>query len=425
MAAVLGFGPPVLRTALASALLLASIAAAQPATYFVPITQRTPSGAGGSPVPAIALPDPGVGADQSILFSTAQGVARPYTLGSLTGTPLSGVPSPQAAVAAAPGVLVKGQSRTLVAVVSGAAVQVGTIESGTFINRGPSVALLGSAPIGLSAAADGGAVLLVSDSTGTSLTRWEIDASADTAVAFQRGTASVSVLGDVAQAIVVNEVGGFAYVGSTLGNLIAIPPALDAGSTVFDLAQTSQGRLAAPITGLDLYGGTAAASYLLVTSPQGMTLYDLTVSNPRPGAIRVVAQDVLGQISAPSGVAVTNLPAGAQQPQGAIALGDPAQHGVALLSWATLATQVDGGGLFIDTSFDPRGPGGGGPDGGRDGGPDGGPDGGGGPTCCGVPPGPGIPVQQPSSCASVPGTPLAALALAALLLGMPRRRQGR
>ncbi|HSP19683.1 MAG TPA: hypothetical protein VLQ79_09220, partial [Myxococcaceae bacterium] len=346
----------LLRTVLFSALLLASIAAAQPVTYFVPISQRTVPGTGSAPAPTIVLPDPGVGADQSILFNTSQGVATPFLLGSLAATSLSGVPTPAAAVAAAPGVLVKGRSRTLVAVVSGSAVRFGTLEGGVFVARGPTVTLPGSAPIGLSARADGGATLLVSDSTGTTLTRWEIDASGDIAVAFQRGSGGVSVVNDPAQALYLDDQAGFAYAGTSLGNLVLLNPALDAGvGTVVDSAQTGQGRLAAPINGLDLYGGTAQAAYLLVSNAQGLTIYDLNSANARASAFRVIAQDSFGSITAPSGVVVTNLPAGARQPQGAIALGDPAQRGLALLSWETLATKVDGG-LSTDTTFDPRGP---------------------------------------------------------------------
>ena len=157
------------RLALVPAVLLASIAVAQPATYFVPIAARTP------PVvrrvrrcPTIALPDPGVSAAQSILFSTGGGTADSFLLGTQVATPLTGFPAPADAVAAAPGVLVNGQSRTLVAVVSGG--ERGGRDARGWAPSCPAVrasALPGSAPIALSAGPDGGAVLLVSDSTGT------------------------------------------------------------------------------------------------------------------------------------------------------------------------------------------------------------------------------------------------------------------
>ncbi|MGZ6077101.1 MAG: hypothetical protein ACXWK6_04775, partial [Myxococcaceae bacterium] len=83
----------LLRTALASALLFAPIAAAQPATYFVPIASRTLSGSG-APAPAIALPDPGVSAAQALLFSTSQGTAVPYLLGTVGSSPVTGFPAP-------------------------------------------------------------------------------------------------------------------------------------------------------------------------------------------------------------------------------------------------------------------------------------------------------------------------------------------
>ncbi|MGZ6099148.1 MAG: hypothetical protein ACXWLL_12175 [Myxococcaceae bacterium] len=428
----------LLRTALASALLFAPIAAAQPATYFVPIASRTLSGSG-APAPAIALPDPGVSAAQALLFSTSQGTAIPYLLGTLGSSPVTGFPAPASAVATAPGVLVKGQSRTLVAVVSSASVLLGTVQSGAFVSRGPTVTLPGSAPIALSAAPDGGAVLLVSDSTATALTRWEIDASGDLAVAVQRGSGSVSALNDPASSLYIDAIRDVGYVGSVLGNLFFLKPELDAGSQLFDSALTGQGRLAAPLTGVGVYVGSTTANYLLVTGAQGLTVYDLNTANPLPGAFRVIAKDSLGPVTGPTGLALTNLPAGAALPQGTIALGDPTQHDIALVSWGTLANQVDGG-LAIDTTTDPRGPGdaggggGGGPDGGCS---DGGVLDGGGcvppppppppcvTACGGAPLGPGIPVPQPSGCTSAPGGVMAVLALAALLLRVPRRRQRR
>jgi hypothetical protein len=417
----------LLRTTLASALLFAPLAAAQPATYFVPIASRTLNTSGG-PAPAIALPAPGVTAAQAILFSTSGGTATPYLLGTLASSPVTGFPAPAAAVATAPGVLVQGQSRTLVAVVSGTRVLLGTLENGAFVARGPTATLPGSAPIALSAARDGGAVLLVSDSTGTALTRWEIDASGAQAFGVQGLTGSVSALNDPAESLYIDEIRNVGYAGSVLGNLFFVKPSLDAGSQLFDSALTGQGRLAAPLTGVSVYVGSATANYLLVTGAQGLTVYNLNTANPLPGAFRVIATDPLGPVTGPTGLAVTNLPAGGVLPQGAIALGDPTQHDLALVSWGTLATQVDGG-LAIDTTTDPRGPGdgGAGTDGGTDAGSDagGGGGGGGGSAGGGAPLGPGIPVPQPSGCTSAPGEVMAVLALAALLLRVPRRRQRR
>ena len=269
-------------------------------------------------------------------------------------------------------------------------------------------------------------MLLVSDSTGTALTRWEIDASGAQAFGVQGLTGSVSALNDPAKSLFIDEIRNVGYAGSVLGNLFFVKPGLDAGSQLFDSALTGQGRLAAPLTGVSVYVGSATANYLLVTGAQGLTVYNLNTANPLPGAFRVIATDPLGPVTGPTGLAVTNLPAGATLSQGVIALGDPTQHDVALVSWGALATQVDGG-LAVDTTTDPRGPGdgGAGTDGGPDAGSDAGSGGGGGSAGGGGPLGPGIPVPQPSGCTSAPGGVMAVLALAALLLRVPRRRQRR
>src|SRR5262249_16891663 len=93
---------------------------------------------------AIALPDPGVGADQSLLYGTGSGSSVPFRLGTLALATISGFPAQVDALAAAPGVLVDGSSRTLLAVSTGGSVIFGTVEIGTFISRGPSASSPGT-----------------------------------------------------------------------------------------------------------------------------------------------------------------------------------------------------------------------------------------------------------------------------------------
>ena len=140
----------------------------------------------------------------------------------------------------------------------------------------------------------------------------------------------------------------------------------------------------------------------------------------------MIPVDAVGPITAPAGVAVTNLAVDPGFPGGVIAVGDRTQTDLALLRWDLLASQVDGG-LVIDTSFDPRGSSDGGlPDGGV---PDWGHPGqwngrGRGPSNGGGPLGPGIPVDHGSSCTTAAGAPVLLLLLAGLGL-LPRRRQRR
>jgi MYXO-CTERM domain-containing protein len=196
---------------------------------------------------------------------------------------------------------------------------------------------------------------------------------------------------------------------------------------IFDFAQTSQGRVTGPVTGLALYS-VPSATYLLAPNGFGLTIYDVSVG--ASSGFIVIPVDQLGPVTAPAGVAVTNLAVDAGFPGGVIAVGDRTHTDLALLPWDQLAGQVDGG-LFVDPNFDPRVafldgglPDGGIPDGGV---PDGGSGGGGGGSggSPGGPLGPGIPVDHgSSSCSTAVGGPVLLLLLAGLAL-LPRRRQRR
>ena len=420
------------RIAFATAFLLATVAWAQPVTYPVPIAGRTPNSApvGANALQtALALPDPGVGADQSLLYGTGSGSSVPFRLDTLVLATVTGFPAQVDAVAAAPGVLVAGSSRTLLAISSGGTVLFGTVEIGTFIARGPSAPVPGTSQLALSAVPDGGAALIVSD--GFTLTRWSLDISTGTVTATNTfsGPASPGSAGftDQSNALFFDGTTETGFIGGrVVGDLYAFDARGDAGPpTVFDSALVGQGRLSPPVTGLAVYTGQTAR-YLLVASGQGITVYDLLKPNPLTTAFRAIPQDVVGSITAPAGVAVTNLPAGTALPAGVIAVGDRTNTDLAVIRWDVLAGIVDGG-LTIDTTFDPRG-GGGSPDGGApDGGGPGGPDGGG----PGQPPegpiGPGVPVDHPSSCTctSTRGAPGLAAFLAALALLLFPRRQRR
>jgi MYXO-CTERM domain-containing protein len=266
-------------------------------------------------------------------------------------------------------------------------------------------------------------------SDGFRITRWDLDVSSGNVVA-TRGLdipASPGGVGatDESNTLTFDGVSNLGFVGGrVVGDLYTFDARLDAGPpTVFDAALVSQGRLSAPVTGLAVYSGQNA-SYLLAANGQGVTVYNLLLTNPRPTAFRVIPEDTLGQITAPAGVAVTNLPAGAALPGGVIAVGDRTQTDLALVRWDILAGQVDGG-LVVDPNTDPRD---GGPrgDGGQ---PDGGPPDGGnppsGPGPGGGALGPGIPVDHSSSCAAAPGGPALLALLTGLGLLVPRRRQRR
>jgi MYXO-CTERM domain-containing protein len=417
------------RFALALALLLGGLVSAQPATYFAPVAARTPAS---SPVGAnamqtsIGLPDPGVGADLSYLFGTGGGASVPFLLGTQQAATVTGFPPQVDAVATAPGVRVGNASKTLLAVSSGGGVIFGTINSGTFQQLQATTSITSRARIALSATRTGAAVLLSTD--GFQITRYDLDVSSGQVVVTPGLSINAAAVGatDEANTIWFDATSNLGYVGGrVLGDIYTFDARMDAGQpTVFDAALVSNGRLAPPVTGLTAYVGQGVL-YLLAANSQGLTVYDLLSANPRGGAFRVIPQDDAGaQITAPAGVAVTNLPAGAAFPEGVIAVGDRTQTDLALVRWDILAGQVDGG-LVIDTTFDPRGDGGF-PDGGLpDGG--GGLDGGGGGA--GPPPntpiGPGIPVDHGSSCSTAAGGPALLAALAGLLLLLPRRRQRR
>jgi len=423
--------PPVTRIALTAALLLGGAALAQPETYFAPIAARTPAS---SPVDATAmqatlwLPDPGVDAAQSVLFGTGGGSTVPFRLDTQAPTTLSGLPAQVAAVAAAPGVLVGGSARTLLAISSNGAVSFVTLEAGALVARGPGSSIPAGTQIALSAVPGGGAALLVSD--GSQITRWDLDLSTGSAIATRGLSIPASPGGvganDQSYSLTFDGTSNVGFVGGGIvGDLYTFDARLDAGvPRVFDAALVSQGRLLGPVTGLAVYSGVTAR-YLLAANGQGITVYDLLRATPPQSAFRVIPQDGLGQITAPAGIAVTNLPAGAALPAGVIAVGDRTQTDLALVRWDILAGQVDGG-LVVDITSDPRGtgdggqpPDGGAPDAGGDGGSTSGPPPGGGPT------GPGVPVDHSSSCATAAGGPALLALLAGLGLLVRGRRQRR
>ena len=416
------------RLAFALALLLGGLAFSQPDTYFAPIVARTPSS---SPVGANAmgttlwLPDPGADMATSLLFGTGNGTSVPFVLATQGPATVQGFPSQVDAVAAAPAVVVAGKTTTLLAILSNGGVTFGNIDSTGFVFRGPATPISAGTQIALSAVPGGGAALLVAN--GFQISRFEIDASGSQVVVSPGGTIPASPSGatDQSNTLVFDGTTNIGFVGGrVLGDIYGFDAALDAGPPFsFDIALVSQGRLAAPVSGLAFYA-VPDATYLLAANGQGITVYDLLQANPLPGAFRVIPSDGVGPITAPAGIALTNLPVNATFGQGIIAVGDRSQNDLALLDWGQLALQVDGG-LTVNTAFDPRGvptdgglPDGGIPDSGSGGGGNPGNPGGGGPQ------GPGIPVDHGSSCATAAGGPVLLLLLAGLGL-VPRRRQRR
>jgi len=424
----------VTRLTFALALLAGGLVLAQPDTYFAPIALRTASTVGpvGMGV-SIWLPDQGTSPDYSLLFGFGSGTLDPFPLSPLSSGSLTNVPAKVDAIATAPGVLVNGTSRTLIAVLANGAVSFYTIDPVSpgvdrFNPIGPNTGPIDAGTqIALSAVAGGGAALLVSD--GFRIYRFDLDASGGNVAVIQGGNISASPPGvvDESNTLVFDGINNVGFVGGrVLGDIYTFDPRMDAGDpSAFDIGLVSQGRLAAPVTGLALYSVTDA-TYLLAANNHGLTIYDLHASPAASSGFRVIPFDAVGPITGPAGVAVMNLPVDAGFPGGLIAVGDRTQTDLALLRWDMLAGQVDGG-LTVDTSFDPRVvsttdggvPDGGTPDGGA---PDGGgssPGGGG-----GGPQGPGIPVDHGSSCASVTGAPVLLLLLVGLGL-LPRRRQRR
>jgi MYXO-CTERM domain-containing protein len=303
--------------------------------------------------------------------------------------------------------------------VSGSVV-LGIIESGNWIPLATSQAINGGPPLALGAVPDGGATLLVSDSTATQLTRFDLGL-ADAQVGVQQGL-TAALLTEPMRALVLDGARDKVLVGgNTLGNLYILNAGLDAGPDPFDVALVSGGRLSPPVTGVAVYQGRNAA-YLLVTSSAGLTIYDLLQTDPKPGAFRVIAEDVLGPLTGPTGVAVTNMDAGSTFPAGVIALGDATNRGVALVRWDAIPPDA---GLVIDPVTDPRGlpTDGGPPDGGCDGGP-----------CPPLPPSnptippdpsPFVPPPDSSSCSTAPGGVGALAGLIGLLAVLALRRQRR
>ena len=416
------------RLAFALVLLLGGLALAQPDTYFAPIIARTPAA---NPVganamgTAIWLPDLGVDASQSLLFGTGSGSSVPFLIVDHTFATVSGFPTQVDALATAPGVIVNGQERTLLALLVGGNVTFGTVESGAFVSRPPNATIDAGTQIALSATPGGRAALLVAN--GFRISRFEIDASGAQVTVTTGGNISAFPNGatDDSNTLVFDGITNLGFVGGrNLGDIYTFDARLDAGPPgAFDIALVSQGRLAAPVTGLALYA-VPAATYLLAANTQGITLYSLRSATPLNSAVRVIPYDTVGPITAPAGIALTNLAVNPTFDQGVFAVGDRTQTDLALLDWGLLAAQVDGG-LTVDQSFDPRVviDGGPVPDGGV---PDSGvPDSGGGSNVSpggGGPQGPGIPVDHGSSCASAAGGPVLLLLLAGLGL-VPRRRQ--
>ena len=436
------------RSLLAAALLCSALAQAQVETYFAPITVRSPGTApvGGTATlrMALALPDAGIGVDQSTLVAGAGAAGVGFTLGSLLPATLTSLPGSIDAVATAPGVLVGVSSQTLIAISSGGTVTFGTLDGTAFHDRTAAAPVVaGTGTIALSAVADGGAALLVSD--GRQITRWDLDISNGT-VQPTLGPSGSDAPSDAAFSLVFDgrtEV-GFSG-GSSLG-LYVFDSRLDAGPpTIIDTNLLDPTRLSPPVTGLALYGGRTPL-YLLASHQQGLTIYPLTGIGPPltadgiivsagtvlSRAVKVIATDSSGQITAPLAVAVTNVDAGPPYYGGVIVLADT-DNTFANVRWDLLAQHQVDGGLVVDPT-DPRivgFDGGSAVDGGcPDGGPLG-PDGGcgpGGPTGGPVvptPPGPGIQINQPSSCASAAGAPgfAALVAVGGLLFSLRRQRR--
>ncbi len=409
------------RLVLAAAVLFGSVAAAQPVTYFAPIAVRSSPALAGTGAVDVALwySDPGTDAGSSLLFANSNSTPVPFKLGDGTSGTVSGFPPSAGAVASTPNVLVQGTRRSLIAVSVAGDVLLGIIDNGQWTELSKTQTIDGGPPLAIASTPDGGATLLVSDSTATQLTRFDLDLSGAQVQVVQGLTAAP--LTEPMRAMVLDGARDKVLVGgNTLGNLYVLNAGLDAGAAVFDLAQLSQGRLSPPVTGVAVYQGSDAG-YLLVTSSAGLIIYDLLQADPLPGAFRVIAQDNLGPLTGPTGVAVTNLAAGTNFPAGVIALGDATNRGLALVRWDAIPPDA---GLVIDPNTDPRGlpTDGGRPDAGCDGGacgPSGGP-----PKPGDVPPGPDVPVpDSSSSCASAPGG-VGALAMLVGLLAVLGLRRG-
>jgi hypothetical protein len=429
----------VTRLGLIVGMLLAPLALGQPTTYTVPIVGRTSVSfaiPGTAPMTeAVVLQNSGT--DQTLAFATGGDQPGVFIVASQGPAIVSGVPTTADAVATAPGFVTSGGRTTLVAFSVGGAVTLGTMNQGQFgsIDAGniPSTTLLA-----MVAAPDGGAALFVSN--GTTITRYDIDGSQGISIR-QGFTISANPTsgggGDTPRALVVDGFGnafrGFGYVGGgTLGDIYRFDAQLDGGDPEpYDVALVSNGRLAPPVTGLALMPGRQS-EYLLAANTQGLTVYDLTrlPVDARNGAFILRGSDGTGTITAPGGVAATNLGINPGFPGGAIVVGNIPDRTLAMLSWADVNKTVDGG-VVVDPGYDPRNglffnptPDAGQSDGG--GTPDAGDGGGRSPSGGGGPPSPGIPIDNSGSCTAAGGMPsllplLAVLALAMALRGRRSR----
>jgi hypothetical protein len=115
----------------------------------------------------------------------------PFVLATFSGTTVTGFPLTAAGVATTPDVLVQGTRRSLVAVAISGAVSLGVIENGQFVARSTNQPINGGPPLALAPAPGGGAILLVSDSTATQLTRYDLDLSGATVTVAQGLTAAL------------------------------------------------------------------------------------------------------------------------------------------------------------------------------------------------------------------------------------------
>ena len=248
-----------------------------------PTIARTPAAnavPGTAPVrETVVLPPIPEALDGTLAFATGGGTPAVFRVSDATSVSAGSLPATDA-VATAPGVLVAGVRRTVVALSSGGVILLGTLESGSFVSRNdPTVTIPGTRLAAMTATLDGGAALFVSD--GTNITRWDIDGSGTTFAVHQGLTISANPTSggfvDTPNALVVTGLGGFAgrgvgYVGGgTNGDIYSFDAQLDAGNPVaFDVALLSLGRLSPPVTGLALIW--LASAYLLAANTQGLTV---------------------------------------------------------------------------------------------------------------------------------------------------------
>lgn len=325
------------RLGLVVGLLLAPVALGQPTTVTVPIVARTPAAnpvTGTGPLTeAVVLPPLSAQLDQTLAFGAGGGAPAVFRVADATPTTVSNLPATIDAIATAPGVMVNGVASTVLAISTGGAITLGTLEANAFVARNaPGIPIPATTLVAMTATPDAGAALFVSD--GTNITRWDIDGSGTNLVATQGFTISANPTAggftDSPRVLVVDGLGGQAqrglgYVGGgTLGDIYVFDAQLDAGSpSAFDVAQVSLGRLAPPITGLALMQGLQS-DYLLAANTQGLTVYDLTLPSLESlaGAFVLRGADSAGTLTVPLGVGATNLSASTLTPGGAIVVGN-------------------------------------------------------------------------------------------------------